>query len=93
MSHKSIQEFHKLVSERKDYDYDFTGWLEGDTIVDVQVGVQPSGITTQIEFTTTTVKIWCEGGIGNASYEVKITVTTDLTRVEIQKLVVHVEPD
>lgn len=59
-----------------DYEWDWSDWLEGDTIASV-VWVVPAGITqTTQSNTTTAATIWLSGGTDGTTYEVTCRITT-----------------
>lgn len=82
--------FVKDPSARKDYQVDWSAWLDSDTISAVAWTV-PSGITNYSTSNTTTVAtIWLVGGTANADYEVVCQITTAGGRIEQRTIKIQV---
>jgi hypothetical protein len=72
----------KDPSAIKDYDMDWSDWLEGDTIA-TSTWTVPVGITKQSESNTPTVsKIWLSGGTHGTIYTLKNVITTAGARTD-----------
>lgn len=60
----------------KDYQSDWTDWLDGDTIATSDFTV-PSGLTRQSQSTTTTIStVWLSGGTPGRTYSIVHRITT-----------------
>jgi hypothetical protein len=69
-----------------DYRFDWSAWLDVDTIVSVTWTV-PAGITqTATSNTTTTATIWLSGGTVGTRYSVVCRVTTTAGRIDERTL-------
>jgi len=68
--------FDKDPDDRLDYFWDWTEWLNGDTIVSVEF-VIPEGLTKESQsFDDSTVTLWLSGGVLGESYVVPCTIET-----------------
>jgi len=70
--------FVKRPAEVKDYDVDFSIWLEdGDTIDTATAAIDGgTAVIDQTEFSETSVKVWISGGADGDSAVVTTTVVT-----------------
>lgn len=60
----------KDPDEVLDYGFDWTGWLEGDTVTS-SAWVVPAGLTRgNITFDNTSTTVWLSGGTAGARYTV-----------------------
>ena len=74
-----------------DYGFDWTAWLNGDTIV-ASVWAVEGGITLDSESETATATIiWLSGGTAGVKYECTNTITTTAGRVDERTLYVRVQ--
>lgn len=75
--------FVKQPADKLDYVVDLSDWLtDNDNIVDASTVVE-SGINvllTEIDPSTTMVKVWIDGGTDGETYKVTVTVQTQLGR-------------
>lgn len=86
----SIQVFNKDPDARKDYGFDWTDWLDGDTI-SASSWTVPSGITNYSESNTTTgTTIWLSGGTQGEDYIVTNQITTAGGVIEQRSLKIQV---
>lgn len=74
-----------------DYRFDWSTWLDNDTIA-ASTWIAPDGITVQSENeTTTTATVWLSGGTLSRFYEVVNRVTTAGGRTDDRTLVVYIQ--
>jgi len=77
---------HRFVKDPDatlDYGFDWSRWLEGDTIQLASVSVSPSGLTiTRVDFSTTGVVVWLSGGAPGSTYLVTCRIETASGRVD-----------
>lgn len=73
-----------------DYQFDWSSWLDGDTISNSSWS-EAEGITKETETnSTTTATIWLSGGTAEQSYRLVNTIVTAVGRTEKKALVVTV---
>lgn len=76
----------------KDYVFDWTPWLDGDTI-STSVWTLPAGLTLSYEAkTATSTAAWISGGANGQRYTVSNKITTAGGRVEVRSLTLLVKP-
>jgi hypothetical protein len=86
----SIQNFVKDPSARKDYGFDWTAWLAGDTI-SASAWTLPTGVAQYSASNTTTgTTVWLTGGTHGADYTVTNQITTAGGRIEQRSLKIQV---
>lgn len=69
-----------------DYQFDWVGWLSGDTIA-TSTWTVPAGLTLDSSTnTTTTTTAWLSGGTSNTTYLVTNRITTAGGRTEIRSM-------
>jgi hypothetical protein len=90
-------EYRKPASDKLDYVMEWVKWLDGDTIVDSDWAVSPSGLTISslpahsILPSLAHTKVWLEGGSTGTSYTVKNTITTAAGRIRTRAIRVLVQ--
>ncbi|MBA4182324.1 MAG: hypothetical protein C0506_17210 [Anaerolinea sp.] len=85
-----IQAFNKDPEARKDYGFDWSAWLDTDTIT-TSTWTLPDGITSYAESNTTTgATIWLSGGTSGTDYLVTNQITTTGGRIEQRSLKIQV---
>lgn len=85
-----IQNFIKDPSARKDYEFDWTDWLNGDTI-SVSAWTVPSGLANYSDtHDSTSTTIWLAGGIAGTDYLVVNQITTTGGRIDQRTLKIQV---
>jgi hypothetical protein len=68
--------FTKDPEAQLDYPWDWTAWLDGDTIVSHDVTAD-TGITVESSaIVGGAVVVWLSGGTANETYSVKVTIDT-----------------
>lgn len=68
---------NKDADEVLDYQINWSGLLNADTISTVAWVISPSGLTKQSQSNTnTTATIWLTGGVDGTTYTVTCTITT-----------------
>jgi len=76
---------YKAAGADKDYQIDFTKWLNGDTLASV-IWTVPAGITKDAEsYTPTTARIDLSGGTVNKNYIISCDVETALGNSDVVK--------
>lgn len=74
-----------------DYRFDWSDWLNSDTIA-TSTWIAPDGITVQSESeTTTAATVWLSGGTLSRSYELVNRIVTAGGRTEDRTLIVHIQ--
>jgi hypothetical protein len=72
-----------------DYQWDWTDWLESDTISTVVITV-PTGLTSSGNYKTTKkVTVWLSGGEVGHNYLVSCRITTVAGRVDERTIVIQ----
>jgi hypothetical protein len=72
----------KYAAARKDYRFNWTSWLDGDTILSSEWTV-PSGLVMESEgHDETTTTVWISGGTPGESYVICNTIETAAGRLE-----------
>jgi len=67
----------KDPDETLDYQWDFTAWLKGDTILTASFLISPTGLTIEnYSNTTTTATAWLSGGTDGTIYDVTCRILT-----------------
>jgi hypothetical protein len=73
-----------------DYQFDWSEWLDTDTITSSDWDV-PTGLTLADEtYNTTTATVWLSGGTNGTTYQVVNTIVTADGRTESKALTVQV---
>lgn len=82
--------FNKAASGALDYQFDWSEWLNGDTIATSSFTAY-SGITIDsIDNDTTTTTVWLSGGTAPNGYTVENTITTAAGRTAKRSIRVQV---
>lgn len=86
------REFVKDPSARKDYQFDWSDWLSGDTISASSWTISPANELSQYAAsnTTTTTTIWLQNGTSQKDYTVTNQITTAGGRIEQASFIVRV---
>jgi len=72
-----------------DFQFDFTDWLNGDTIATIDV--DGGGLTVGTNSTDgSVVTFWLSGGTAGTSYTVRVRITTAAGRIDDRSLIVQV---
>ena len=80
----------KAPSENLDYSFDWTSFLDGDTIADSQWVVQ-TGLTKGSEASTATATaVWLSGGTLGQVYRVTNTITTAGSRIGVRAVDIEI---
>jgi len=83
-----MSNIEKDPGEVLDYGFDWSEWLNGDTII-TSTWTVPTGITQNSETeTTTTTTIWLSGGSFGQRYTIKNTITTAGGRTGVRSRIV-----
>lgn len=85
--------FYKHEDENFPIGFDLVNWLEsGESINGISVAVSPVGLTLPEAAGYTGTKVYqrISGGTVDTRYELKFTVTTDLTNTYIASYIVEV---
>lgn len=86
------QEFYKDPNEVLDYMFDWSTWLDGDTISSATAISAPTGITKNSQSnTTTTVTIWLSGGTAGNAYDFTSEIVTAAGRTAQRTITVVVK--
>ena len=73
-----------------DYKFDWSAWLDGDTISSHNV-TAPAGITIDsTSATTSEVTAWVSGGTSGSTYVLDCTVSTAAGRTDSRKMTINV---
>lgn len=73
-----------------DYGFDWSAWLDSDTIA-TSGWIVPDGLTEVSESnTTTTTTVWLSGGTASTTYRVVNTITTAGGRTDERSLLIRV---
>lgn len=76
-----------------DYKFDWTDWLNGDTISTRAVTVD-TGLTKDSDSITDTnksVTVWLSGGTVGTSYDVRCRITTAAGRTDDRTVTIHIK--
>jgi hypothetical protein len=90
-----LNRYEKQPSERKDYEVDYSEWLDGtndtldDTVVVVTCLTNPSDTALTVSPLTSakSIVLWVQGGTDRAKYKLTIKVTTVANRVDESELI------
>lgn len=86
----TIQQFVKDPNEVLDYTFDWSTWLNGDTISTDTVTVA-TGLTKNSDSNTTTgVTVWLSGGTAGNNYNVTSQIVTAAGRTAERTIVIKV---
>lgn len=78
---------YKDPNSKLDYVFDWSEWLNGDTLVAGTTVTVPAGLTKVSEtFNTTTATVWISGGTAGATYNVSCHIVTAAGREEDQSI-------
>lgn len=84
----------KDPNAKLDYGFDWSAWLDGDTI-SASSWTVPTGLTQSVSpapsFSATTTTIWLEGGTAGEKYSVSNHITTTAGRQDDRTIVVSVK--
>jgi hypothetical protein len=84
--------FTKRVLEKLDYVFDFTSFLDDDTIVYATVTSTPSGLSLYAPiYSTTMVKQYVVSGIDGTDYTLTCTIDTEFGRKKEMDLLLRVK--
>lgn len=84
--------FEKDPDAKKDYEFDWTRWLEGDTIVSSMVTSTVPEIIESAGFTANKAVVWLQGGIPWRQYKVTNRITTAAGRVDERTITLAIKP-
>lgn len=74
-----------------DYGWDWSAWLDGDTIATAEV-LAEDGITVDSDSATaTTVTVWLSGGTVDEEYRVTSRITTGGGRTDDRTMTIYVQ--
>lgn len=81
----------KKIDDLLDYVVDFSLWLSGDTVIDVDFSVKTStGLVIENETNTdTTATVWLSGG-NKGRQSINCQITTAQGRIKNQPLIVEI---
>lgn len=88
-----LSTFTKQPSERLDYDFDFSAWLNSDdAIASAQFSVVPETLTLDGSVIRPTyAKVWVSGGENGVSYKITCTASTVQGRVKEDEIRIRVK--
>ena len=91
-----VGKFFKQPRENKDYDIDYSPWLDtiNDTLSEVYTSVEcitnpedNSLVVSDVHRSYDLIKLWLEGGTAGERYKVTITVHTNKERIDENELI------
>ena len=90
MSHDDICRFHKDPNDVLDYVFDWSAWLDTDTISTSTMTAE-TGITIDSDSnTTTTATVFLSGGTAGRTYRVTNRITTAGGRTKDKSMIIEV---
>lgn len=84
--------FEKDPDAKKDYEFDWSRWLEGDTIVSSSTTCATPGIIESEGHTTTKAVVWLQGGTTWSQYKITNRITTAAGRVDEWTITLVIKP-
>lgn len=84
--------FEKDPDAKKDYEFDWSRWLAGDTITDSTMVCSTPGIIQSEGHTTTKAIVWLQGGTVWAQYKVTNRITTAAGRIDERTITLVIKP-
>jgi hypothetical protein len=73
-----------------DYRFDWSDWLDGDTIVTAAATVTTGATLASQSNTTTAHTVWISGGTAGTRYTVTSRITTAAGRTDDRSIILHV---
>lgn len=79
-----MQKFFKQENDVLDYTVDLAKWIvAGDTVTSSTASVSPSDLTISVtNSATSSPKVWVSGGTNGSSYQITLTVDTNVGRTK-----------
>ena len=81
----------QCTNEYLDYEIDWTGWLNTDSIITSQWTADQGLILSNESFTPHTASVWVSGGKAGYTYKVVNTITTVIGRISDKKLIFEIK--
>lgn len=87
-----MADFLKDPAALLDYTFDWSAWLNGDSITGATASVEPNGLTLEgVTYDPTTVTVWLSGGTEGQTYTVGCQINTSGGRADHRSMTVEVK--